>query len=139
VPLQIRLVYQVGKQHGFELDRQHVIDFLGVAGVGLASQVIERFARQAAAGILGKLAGGFLGGVGGTAAGAGMSFATTYALGHAAKRYYAGGRQLSAVEVKGLFATLLGRARQLEATHAADITTQARSLDLASLPKLLSS
>jgi uncharacterized protein (DUF697 family)/tellurite resistance protein len=139
LPLQMRLVYQVGKHHGFELDRAHVTDFLGVAGVGLASQVIERFARQAASGILGKLMGGLVGGLGGTAAGAGMSFATTYALGHAAKRYYAGGRKLSAIEVKELFATLLGRARQLEATHAADIAKAAGSIDLASLPKLLSS
>ena len=41
LPLQMRLVYQVGKRHGFELDKRHIVDFLGVLGVGLASQVIE--------------------------------------------------------------------------------------------------
>jgi uncharacterized protein (DUF697 family)/tellurite resistance protein len=141
LPLQMRLVYQIGKRHGFELDKRHITEFLGVIGVGMASQVIEGFARQLVGGLLGKLGGGLLGGLGkgvGTrAAGVGLSFATTYALGHAAKRYYAGGRKLSALELKELFSSLIGRGRELEGRHADAIAHSARSVDVASLTKLL--
>lgn len=141
VPLQMRLVYQLGKRHGYELDRGHIAEFLGVVGVGMASQVIEGFARQLVGGLLGKLGGGLLGGLGksvGTrAAGVGMSFATTYALGQAAKRYYAGGRKLSSIELKELFSSLLGRGRELEARHADEIAASARSVDLGALTRLV--
>lgn len=141
LPLQMRLVYQVGKRHGFELDKGHISEFLGVVGLGMASQIIEGFARQLVGGLLGKLGGGLFGGLGaglGTrATGAGLSFATTYALGQAAKRYYAGGRKLSSIELKELFSSLLGRARTLEGQHADAIAHSARSLDVASLAKLL--
>ncbi len=137
LPLQMRLVYQVGKRHGYELDRGHLKDFLGVAGVGMASQLIEGFARQLVGGLLGRVAGGLLGGLGSGATGAGFSFATTYALGHAAKRYYAGGRKLSAAELKTLFSELLGRARELEPRHAAEIASSARGADLGALQRML--
>jgi len=141
LPLQMRLVYQIGKRHGYELDRGHITEFLGVIGVGMASQVIEGFARQLVGGLLGKLGGGLLAGLGksvGTrAAGVGMSFATTYALGQVAKRYYAGGRKLSSIELKELFSSLLGRARELEGQHAGAIAESARSVDVGSLAKLL--
>lgn len=137
LPLQMRLVYQIGKRHGYELDRGHIKDFLGVAGVGMASQVIEGFARQVIGGLLGRAAGGFLGGLAGGATSAGFSFATTYALGHAAKRYYAGGRKLSAVELRELFTSLVSRARELQPRHAADIAASARRADLGALQRLL--
>jgi tellurite resistance protein/uncharacterized protein (DUF697 family) len=138
LPLQMRLVFQIGKRHGYELDRGHVKDFLGVAGVGMASQMIEGFARQLVGGLLGRVAGGLLGGLGRGATGAGFSFATTYALGHAAKRYYASGRKLSGAELKQLFGELLGRARELEPRHAAEIAASARGADLGALRRLLS-
>jgi len=134
LPLQMRLVYQIGKRHGYELDRGHVKDFLGVVGVGMASQMIEGFARQLLGGLLGR---GLLGGLAGSATGAGFSFATTWALGHVAERYYAGGRELSASELKDLFASLLGRARELEPRHAAAIADSARGVDLGVLRRLL--
>jgi uncharacterized protein (DUF697 family)/tellurite resistance protein len=137
LPLQMRLVYQIGKRHGYELDRGHIKDFLGVAGVGMASQVLEGFARQLVGGLLGRAAGGFLGGLAGGATSAGFSFATTYALGHAAKRYYAGGRKLSAIELRELFTSLVTRAREIEPRHAADIAAGARRADLGALQRLL--
>jgi len=137
LPLQMRLVYQIGKRHGYELDRGHIKDFLGVAGVGMASQVFEGFARQLVGGLLGRAAGGFLGGLAGGATSAGFSFATTYALGHAAKRYYAGGRKLSAIELRELFTSLVTRAREIEPRHAADIASSARRADLGALQRLL--
>ncbi len=46
VPLQMRLVYRIGQAYGFQLDSGHVKDFLATVGVGLTSQVFERFTRQ---------------------------------------------------------------------------------------------
>jgi uncharacterized protein (DUF697 family)/tellurite resistance protein len=137
LPLQMQLVYAIGKRHGYELDRGHVKDFLGVAGVGMASQVLENLARQLVGGLLGRMAGGLLGGLAGGATGAGFSFATTYALGHAAERYYAGGRKLSAIELRDLFTSLLGRARELQPRHAAEIAASARTADVGALRRLL--
>jgi tellurite resistance protein/uncharacterized protein (DUF697 family) len=137
LPLQMQLVYTLGKRHGFELDRGHVKDFLGVAGVGMASQLIEGFVRQLVGGLFGRLGGGLFGGLARGATGAGLSFATTYALGHAAERYYAGGRRLTGSELRELFASLLGRARELEPRHAADIARGARGIDLGALTRAL--
>ena len=136
LPLQMRLVYQIGKRNGYELDRGHVKDFLGVAGVGMASQMIEGLARQFLGGLLGRAGGGWLGGLASNATGAGFSFATTYALGHAARRYYAGGRKLSAAELRGIFTDLFARARELEPRHAADIGASVRHADLGALQRL---
>jgi uncharacterized protein (DUF697 family)/tellurite resistance protein len=138
LPLQMQLVYTIGKRHGHELDRGHVKEFLGVAGVGLASQLVEGFARRLVGGLLGRAAGGLLGGLGSVATGAGLSFATTYALGHAAQRYYAGGRRLTRAELGRLFSELLGQARELEPRHAAEIAAGARGLDLGALRRLAS-
>ena len=132
----MRLVYRIGKRHGYELDRTSVADFLGVLGVGMASQVIEGFARQLLGGTLGRLAGGLVGGLASGATGAGFSFATTYALGHVAERYYAGGRKLSGTELEQLFRELVGRAREQAPRHWADITASARSVDLGALRRL---
>jgi len=137
LPLQMQLVYQIGKRHGYELDRGHVKDFLGVAGVGMASQVLEGLARQLVGGLFGRVAGGLLGGLAGGATGAGFSFATTYALGHAAERYYSGGRKLSAIELRELFSALLGRARELAPRHATEIAASARTADVGALRRLL--
>ena len=137
LPLQMQLVYSLGKRHGYELDRGHVKDFLGVAGVGMASQLIEGFVRQLVGGLFGRAAGGLLGGLARGATGAGFSFATTYALGHAAERYYAGGRKLSSAELRALFTSLLGRARELEPRHAAEIAASTRGIDLGALTRAL--
>ena len=84
IPLQVRMVYRIGKAHGFELDQGHIKDLLATLGVGLTSQYLEQFGRKLVGGLLGKIGGGFLGGVGSASTGAAFSFATTYALGHVA-------------------------------------------------------
>ena len=137
LPLQMRLVYRIGKHYGFELDRGHVTDFLGVIGVGMASQMIEGFARSLARGLFGRVAGGFAGGLAGRASGSALSFGTTYALGHVAKRYYAGGRKLSAAELRELFTSLVSRSREVEGAHAAEIARSAKSVDVRNLAPLL--
>jgi uncharacterized protein (DUF697 family)/tellurite resistance protein len=123
IPLQIRLVYRIGKSYGFEADRGHIKDFIATLGVGLTSQYLEQIGR--------KLIGGLLGGIGRQAVSSGMSFASTYALGHVARRYYAGGRQLSTQMLKEAFDDMLGQARQLQARYLPEMQAKARTLNAA--------
>ena len=62
--------------------------------------------------------------------GAAFSFATTYALGQVAKRYYAGGRTIDTAALQQAFSDMLGQAKQLQGKYTAQIAEQARSLDL---------
>ena len=68
-------------------------------------------------------------GVGSAGAGMAMSFATTYALGQLAIRYYGGGRQMSTQLLRETFQDLLGPARQLQTTLLPQIQDRARTLD----------
>ena len=129
IPLQMRLVYRIGQAHGYELDRGHIKDFLATAGVGLTSQYLEEAGRKLLGGLLGKLGGGLLRGVGKQALSSGMSFASTYALGHVAKRYYAGGRTLSAQLLKDTYASITEEAQGLKAQYLPAMREQARTLD----------
>jgi uncharacterized protein (DUF697 family)/tellurite resistance protein len=134
IPLQMKMVYRIGKTHGFELDRGHIKDFLATAGVGLTSQYVEQVGAKLIGGLLKKVGGGLLGGVGRQAVSSGFSFATTYALGHVARRYYAGGRTLSAADLKAAFQGMLGEAKGLQSRYAGEIEARARSVNL---PQLL--
>jgi len=133
IPLQMRMVYQIGKRYGFELDRGHVTDFLATVGIGLTSQVFEGFARRLVGGLARGLAGRFLGGLAGQAAGSAFAFATTYALGQVAKRYYAGGRTLSREQLKETFSSMLQEARSLQGRYSGDITQKARQVNVSQL------
>ena len=133
IPLQMKLVYNIGQAHGYQLDSGHVKDFLATVGVGLTSQYLEQAGRKLLGGLLGKVGGGLLGGLGRQAVSSGMSFATTYALGHVAKRYYAGGRVLSAQMLKDSYAGVLQQAQGLQAQHLPAMREQARTLDTGKL------
>lgn len=137
VPVQMRLVYQVGKAHGYELDRGHIKDLLATVGVGLASQVVESYAERAVRGLLGRFVGGIGRSLLGQATSSGVSFATTYALGQLARQYYAGGRRFSAVELRSLYDSLISQGRLLQANHLSQIRDQAGQLNLGSLTSLL--
>jgi len=130
IPLQMKMVYRIGKAHGFELDRGHVKDFLATLGVGLTSQYLEQFGRKLLGGILGQVAGGIGRGIGRAATGAAFSFATTYALGIVARSYYAGGRTLSADMLRQSFETVLGEAKGMQSRYLPEIQQKARTLDV---------
>jgi tellurite resistance protein/uncharacterized protein (DUF697 family) len=70
IPLQMKMVYRVGKAHGFELDRGHIKDLLATMGVGLTSQYVEQIGRKLLGGLLGKIGGGLLGSMGSATTGA---------------------------------------------------------------------
>lgn len=137
IPLQMKLVYRIGKSYGFELDRGHIKDFLATAGVGLTSQYLEQAGRKLLGGLLGKVGGGLLGGLGKQAVSSGMSFASTYALGHVARRYYAGGRVLSAQVLREAFDGMVGEAGKLQARYLPQMQEKARTLDTAQLVSMV--
>jgi uncharacterized protein (DUF697 family) len=130
IPLQVRMVYNIGKAHGVELDQGHIREFIAAVGVGATSQYLEQFGRKLLGGLLGKVAGRAVGGLGRAATGVAFSFATTYALGQVAKRYYAGGRVMSTALLQETFQNLLTPAKQLQAQYLPQIQAQAQSLDM---------
>jgi uncharacterized protein (DUF697 family) len=130
IPLQMKLVYRIGKSYGYELDQGHVREFLATAGVGLTSQYLEQAATRLVGGLLRKVGGRMLGGLGRQATSSAMSFASTWALGQVARRYYAGGRTLDAAQMKAAFSGLLGQAKGLQTQYLPQIQQQARTLDV---------
>jgi hypothetical protein len=107
--------------------------------VGLTSQYVEEIGRKLLGGLLKTVGGRMLGGLGREATGAAFSFATTYALGHVAKQYYASGRTLDMGDLKATFASLLGEAKSLRARYAGEIEQKARTIDVAQLASLVRS
>jgi len=137
IPLQIKMVYRVGKAHGITLDPKHIREFIAAAGVGLTSQYVEQFGRKLLGGLIGKAGGRLLGGVASRATGVAFSFATTYALGQLAKRYYAGGRVMSTDLLKQTYQGLLGPAKTLQQQHMGAIQSRARTLDAGEVMRMV--
>lgn len=137
IPLQVKMVYRIGKAYGVELDQGHIKEFLATVGVGLTSQYLEQFGRKLLGGLLGKMAGKTAGKIGRAATGMAFSFASTYALGQVAKRYYAGGRQMSTQLLQESFQGLLGPAKQLQSQYLPQIEQRAQTLDAGQVMNLV--
>lgn len=137
IPLQIKMVYRIGKAYGNELDQGHIKEFLATVGVGLTSQYLEQFGRKLLGGLLGKMAGKTAGKLGQAATGMAFSFATTYALGQVAKRYYAGGRQMSTQLLQDSFQGLLGPAKQMQSQYLPQIQQRAQTLDASEIMNMV--
>lgn len=118
LPLQLRMVQQIGERNGQQMNASQAKDLVAVFGIGAAAQIMEKvvrntlggFAGTLGRGVLGGLLGGLAGNAAGFAAGASITFATTYALGHAAEQYYAQGRSISTADMKALFERFKGDA-----------------------------
>jgi uncharacterized protein (DUF697 family) len=137
IPLQIKMVYRVGQAHGVSLDQGHIKEFIAAAGVGLTSQYIEEFGRKLLGGLLGKAGGKLIGGLGSQATGMAFSFASTYALGHLAKRYYAGGRVMSTDLLRQTYQGLLGSGKTLQQQNLGDIQARASTLDAGEVMRMV--
>jgi uncharacterized protein (DUF697 family)/tellurite resistance protein len=137
IPLQVNMVYGIGQAHGVALDQGHIKEFIAAAGVGLTSQYLEQFGRKLLGGLLGKAAGKTFGKIGGAATGMAFSFATTYALGQVAKRYYAGGRTMNTALLRETFQSLLGPAKQMQAQYLPQIQRMATTLDAGQVMALM--
>ncbi len=120
IPLQMRMVYRIGQNFGFELDQSYIKDFAGTLGIGMTSQFLEVVAR--------KILGGMLGGVGRQAASSGMSFAVTYALGQVAKKYYASGRKIDTVQLKEIFSKMVADAGSMKDKYSQEIQSKIAEL-----------
>ncbi len=129
LPVQLRMVYQIGQGHGQKLDASQVKDLAATMGLGIAAQAVESVVIKAVGGLL----GGLLGGASRVAGGAAITFAATYALGHVADQYYAQGRTLSATDLKALFTRFQSDAKTLYPRVQEQIQAQSRSLNLAAV------
>jgi uncharacterized protein (DUF697 family)/tellurite resistance protein len=130
LPLQLRLVYQIGQGHGQKLDANQAKDLAATLGLGVAAQALEGVVIKALGGVAGGLLGGLLGGATRVAGGAAMTFASTYALGHVANQYYAQGRRISTQDLKTLFGRFQQDAKTIYPTVQEQIKTQSQSLNL---------
>jgi uncharacterized protein (DUF697 family)/tellurite resistance protein len=137
IPLQLRLVYRIGKTYGYEMDRSHAKDFIATLGVGLTSQYVEQFGRKLLGGLLGGVGGGLGRALGRQTASSALTFATTYAIGRVAQRYYEGGRTLDSATLKATFASLLEEARGLAPRYQGQIEQAAQTIDTRNLASLI--
>jgi uncharacterized protein (DUF697 family)/tellurite resistance protein len=133
LPLQLRMVYQIGQAHGQSMDMNQVKDLAGAFGIGVGAQMLEGLVRGTLGKLAGGLLGGFLGGAAGMASGAAVTFASTYALGHAAKQYYAQGRSMSMSDLKTLFERLKTEATALYPQMADRINGAAKTTNVSAL------
>ena len=134
IPLQMKMVYRIGKSYGYELDSGHIKDFLATGGIGMASQYVEQIGIR----LLGSLFGkkrlrGMVGSMANQAISSGFSFATTYALGRLAVRYYSGGRTFSTQVLKDTYAGLLGEAKGLQQQYLPAIQERARTVNVSQI------
>ncbi len=137
IPLQLRLVYRIGKAYGYEMDSSNAKDFIATLGVGLTSQYVEQLGRKLLGGLLGGLAGGVGRSLGRQAASSGLTFATTYAIGRVAQRYYAGGRTLDSTALKATFTSLLAEARGMAPQYQSRIEQAAQTIDTRKLVEMV--
>jgi len=133
LPLQLRLVYQIGRKYGQQLDANQIKDLAGTLGIGAAAQAIEGVVSKLVRGLAGGLLGGVIGGAGGIAAGAAVTFSATYALGHVAQRYYAQNRKLSTADLRELFQKFQEDARGIFPRVQNEIQSRAKTLNLPNL------
>lgn len=129
IPLQMKMVYRIGKSHGVALDTGHIKEFLATAGIGMTSQVVEGFARKFAKNLFKKVAGKTGSKIADQATGSAFSFGSTYALGFIADQYYAGGRTMQPALMREKFQNLLTTAREKHAGLLPQIEEKAKSLD----------
>jgi len=133
LPLQLRLVYEIGQRHGQRLDANQVKDLLATLGLGVAAQGVEGLVMGLFGGVARGLLGGLAGGATRVAAGAAISFSATYALGHVADQYYAQGRRLSRNDLLALFDRFKQDAGTIYPKVRSQIEERAGSLNLQSL------
>jgi uncharacterized protein (DUF697 family)/uncharacterized tellurite resistance protein B-like protein len=137
LPLQVKLVYGIGRRHQVSLDRAQILELAAVFGLGATSQVVESMARRLLGGVArqvgGRMLGGLVGGAASAAAASLLSFCTTYALGHAADVYYAKGRTLREADLRSLFQRFQEDAKTIYPRVEAEIRAQAEKLDAQAL------
>jgi uncharacterized membrane protein YebE (DUF533 family) len=133
LPLQLRLVFQIGQRHGQKLDVNQVKDLAATLGLGAAAQGMQSVVLKIAGGLAGGLLGGLVGGATRVATGAVITFAATYALGHVSEQYYKQGRSLSANDLRALFDRFQQEARTIYPRVEQQIRAQSSTMNLQSV------
>ncbi|MFO0829105.1 MAG: TerB family tellurite resistance protein [Phycisphaerales bacterium] len=137
IPLQVRMVYRIGARFGYQLSAAHAREFLGVVGLGMSSQILEGYARKLFGSLTRGVLGGMAGALAGYATGPAVTFAATYALGHVAKQYYAGGRTLSAIDLRAVYERAMDQGRKVYERHAGDVQRASTGLDVRNVMQLV--
>jgi uncharacterized protein (DUF697 family)/tellurite resistance protein len=133
LPLQLRMVYQVGQRHGQKLDLNQVKDLAATLGLGAAAQSVGGALMGLVGGLAGGLLGGFVRGAARVATGAAIAFSATYALGHVADKYYAQGRNLSRADLVALFEKFKQDAQTIYPKVQGQIQSKSGTLNLQGL------
>lgn len=133
VPLQMKMVFRIAKSHGVELGASNIKEFLATAGLGLGSQMVEGFARKLMRGMGKKIGGKLAGRAADQITGSAFSFASTYAIGQVAEKYYSAGRRIDPASLKSLFVPLQEQAKELHGKYLPEIQARAKTLDPAAI------
>lgn len=128
LPVQLKMVYDISKRHGIEIDHQSVKDFGAALGIGAAGQILEAGLRRLLSSVVGSVSGSTIGGMSSGVAGTAMTFATTYALGTVADQYYAAGRKIDLAALKAEFSSLIEKAKVTQAQYSDEIMTKSKQI-----------
>lgn len=128
LPVQLKMVYDISKRHGIEMDYMAVKDFGAALGVGAAGQLLESGLRKLLSTMVGTVGGGVAGSMSSGVAGTAMTFATTYALGMVAEQYYAAGRKIEIATLKAEFTSLIEKAKETQSQYSQEIVDKAKHL-----------
>lgn len=128
LPVQLKMVYDISKRHGIEMDYLAVKDFGAALGVGAAGQLLESGLRKLLSTMVGTVGGGVAGSMSSGVAGTAMTFATTYALGVVAEQYYAAGRKIDIATLKAEFTSLIEKAKVTQTQYSQEIVDKAKYL-----------
>lgn len=128
LPVQLKMVYDISKRHGIEMDYLAVKDFGAALGVGAAGQLLESGLRKLLSTMVGTVGGGVAGSMSSGVAGTAMTFATTYALGMVAEQYYAAGRKIDIPTLKAEFTSLIEKAKATQTQYSQEIVDKAKYL-----------
>ncbi len=137
VPIQLRLVYQIGRHYGHQLDLSHTKEFLATLGVGITSHMVDGYLSKIVGSVTRRFAGRFIGALAAQATESAISFATTYAIGQVAKKYYESGRTLSTDQLRDVFSTMLNQGRSMQSQYASQISQRASSMKVTDFLPLL--
>jgi len=137
VPLQAKLVADVGAAYGHRVDLGHARELLAAVGLGLSGQAVEGFARRFLGRLAGRFGGGVIGGLVDAATGAAATFAATWAIGQVARSWYASGRALDPEDVQARFAAGLEDGRIAFEEVKDQVAAKAGTIALPDVARLL--
>ena len=120
-------------QMQLDLELTHDLEFLATIGVGMTSQVVESYLSRLVRGATKRFAGKMIGSLAGQATESAIAFATTYAIGQAAKSYYASGRTLSMDQLREIFSRMLDQGRNLRTQYSGEIAQRSSQLNVSDL------